>query len=439
MRCLPLWLVSALALVGAAGCKDPETAARQAKQQTASDKLAEGQALLLEGRYRPALEAFQVASAALPDDPTPYLHIADAQRQLGNDTAAILALKRADELSADKGPELKKQLAGIYQRAGHSKQAIAVLGALLKENLLADPEILALARLQAREGDVDTAFKTLEHIQRERPDDPAAKVLEAEILLLDGEEQLAANLMDRLVSGSVLPEAWLLRARYFLNNGHPSLAEADLGHITGEAAERAEVFALRARVLNALKRHDEAESVLRALVARHPNDPDAIAQLAETKLLQGRAAEAEPLIEKALALRPGFARALYVRARALEAQNDLHGATQAHRQALKADPSFAPALSRIWRIQAQSGEKTEAMATLERLYFMGEASIEERVSLAELYADLRVQVDRGIKLISDALRKEPQNLRYLEVKQKLQKAGARTRVKRGPVILRGGR
>ncbi len=410
-----------------------------AKLQTAQEKLAEGQALLLEGRHEAALEAFHVASSALPDDPTPYLHIADAQRQLGNDTAAILALKRADELSADKGPALKKQLAELYRRAGHSKQAIALLGALLKENLLTDPEILVLARLQARAGEVDTAFRTLEHIQRRSPDDPAAKVLEAEILLLDGEEQLAANLMDRLVTESALPEAWLLRARYFLNNGYANLAEADLARIAGEAAERAEVIELRARVLNALKRHDEAEAALRALVEKRPNDPDAVAQLAETTLLQGRAAEAEPLIQRALSLRPGFPRALYVRARALEAQEDPQRAAQTYRQVLKIEPSFAPALSRIWRIQAQSGERTEAMATLERLYFMGEANLEEKVSLAELYADLRVQVDRGLKLVSDALRKEPENPRYLEVKRKLQEAGARTRVKRRPVILRGGR
>jgi tetratricopeptide (TPR) repeat protein len=245
--------------------------------------------------------------------------------------------------------------------------------------------------------------------------------------------------MDRLVAESSLPEAWLLRARYFLNNGYPGLAEADLAHITGEAAARPEVIALRARVLNALKRHEEAAVALEALLKQDPNDPDALAQLAETQLLQGRAAEAEALIQRALTLRPGYPRALYVRARTLEAQGKLEPAAQTYRDALKSDPSFAPALSRVWRIYAHRGERLEAMTALERLYFMGEATIEEKVSLAELYADASVQVDRGLKLISDALRRESENPRYLEIKQRLQKAGARTRVKKRPVILRGGR
>ncbi len=439
MRCPPLWLVPALALVGSVGCKDPETAARQAKQKTSEDKLAEGQKLLSAGQLEQAIEAFRAASAAAPDDPTPYVLLAEAHQHNGNDTAAILALKRADELSTNAGPVLKKQLAEHYRRSGHPQQAVAVLAALMKQNLLTDAEVLVLARLQARGGEVETAYRTLEHIQRRSPDDPAAKVVEAEILLLEGEEQLAANLMDRLVSESGPPEAWLLRARYFLNNGYPSLAEADLAHVTGEAAERAEAIELRARVLNALKRYDEAAATLKGLLEKKPNDAEVMAQLAETLLLQGRAEEAESLIQRALSRRPGFARGLYVRARAHEARGEEKGAAHAYRQALEVDPSFAPALSRIWRLQAKGGDRIEAMSSLERLYFMGEASLEEKISLAGLYADTPVHVDRGLKIVNEALRKDPANPRYLELKAKLQKAGARTRVKRRPVILRGGR
>ena len=61
---------------------------------------------------------------------------------------------------------------------------------------------------------------------------------------------LAANLMDRLVQEPNLPEAWLLRARYFFNSGRADLAEGDLARITGDAADRPEVVRLKARVTN---------------------------------------------------------------------------------------------------------------------------------------------------------------------------------------------
>ena len=439
MRSRPLWWVLTFVLVGAAGCKDPETAAQQARQQTAAQKLAEGTRLLENGNYEGAIAALRAASNATPEDPTPHLYLAEAQQRLGNDGAAILSMRQAMDLS--KGdPKMKKRLADLYRRSNNAPQAIKVLSELRDQNLLTDPEILTLAKLQAHEGDVEGAFRTLEQIQRRRPDDPHAKVLEAEILLLKGDELLAANLMDRLVSETNLPDAWLLRARYFLNSGRPDLAEADLTHIDGEAADKAEVVQLKARVLNELKRHDEAEKVLRQLLEKRPNDEELIAQLAESVLYQGRPAEAEELVDRALAKRPRYPRALYVRARALEAQGELKRAAENYQYALKSDAAFAPALSRIWRIYQHRGEKAEAMSALERLLLIGEASTEEKVALAELYAQSRINVTRGKKLIEEALKHDPENDRYKEIRAQLVKAGARTGdAPSGPVIIRGGR
>lgn len=440
MRRSKIQWVLAVVLVGVAGCKDPETAARQARLEAREQKLAEGRRLLAQGKHDSAIAAARQAASASPNDPEPYLLMADAQREAGNEAAAILSLKQAADLAKDSAPTIRKQLADIYRRSGHRSQAIKVLLPLRDQGQLTDPEIRVLSRLQAHEGDIDGAFKTLELIQRRLPDDPAAKVLEAEILLLKGDELLAANLMDRLVTDSGLPEAWLLRARYFLNSGRADLAVGDVSRITGEAGERAEVIELKARILNELKRHDEAEAALRVLLAKNPNEAETLAQLAETVLFQGKPAEAQALIDEALTLKPRYPRALYVRARSLEAQGELKRAAETYQYALKSDPSFAPALSRIWRIYDHRGEKGEAMSALERLFFMNEASLEEKVALAELYADSRVNVTRGKKLIEEALRRDPGSTRYKEIRERLVKAGVATGGEpKGPVIMRGGR
>jgi tetratricopeptide (TPR) repeat protein len=178
--------------------------------------------------------------------------------------------------------------------------------------------------------------------------------------------------------------------------------------------------------------------VLTPLIEQHPRDADLIAQLAETELNLGNLVEAQAHVDQALGLRPQFPRALYVRARAFEADGDVNAATENYQFALRSDPTFAPALSRLWRIYRDRAEKVEAMAALERLFFMGDASLEEKVALAEMYADSRTHLDRGHKLIAEALRREPTNARYKEVKARLGKQPGHSG-KPGIIIMKGHR
>src|SRR5439155_14158131 len=125
-----------------------------------------------------------------------------------------------------------RERAELYRRLGQTTAAIAVLRDLRDANQLTDVELLTLAKLQARTGDSEDAWATLERVQAKKPDDADAKVAEAEILLVKGDEVLAANLMDRLLKANPqLVSARLLRAKYFLTNGYPDMAEADLGQI----------------------------------------------------------------------------------------------------------------------------------------------------------------------------------------------------------------
>src|SRR5262245_38422694 len=163
-------------------------------------------------------------------------------------------------------------------------------------NQLTDPELLMLAKLQARTADTEAAWATLERVQSRKPDDPDAKVAEAEILLVKGDELLAANLMDRLLKENPqLTSARLLRAKYFLTNGYPDMAEADLGQIGSEGQKDPEVVELKARVYNRQQRYDEAAAILEPLVETNPRDADLACQPAETKLLAGKPDEAQAL------------------------------------------------------------------------------------------------------------------------------------------------
>ena len=351
-----------------------------------------------------------------------YVALSDAYHQAGNDTGAVLTLKQAEQVAGRADPTLQRNRAELYLQLHQPGAAIAELTALRDAELLTDAEILELARLLAHNGKIDESIRTLEKIQRRDPDNLDAKVVEAEVLLLRGDEVLAGKLMDRLLGDTPdLTNARLLRARYFTTNQQYELAEKDLAFISGADARRTDVVSLKAKVMNKLERFDEAAGVLEPLVEELPRDAQLLALLAETRLFQKRNDDAHALVNRALSVRPNFPRALYVRGRASEAQGEADAATADYEAALKSDPTFAPALSRLWGLWAKKGNKAEAMAALEKLFFMNEISADEKVSLATFYADTGSNLDRGVKLMNEALKREPKNAEYLAIKAHLMK------------------
>jgi tetratricopeptide (TPR) repeat protein len=440
MHLKPTRLLYVLPLLLPLACKDAETASVQRRDQTAQAKLEQGRELLSSGQPELAARVLGEAVALLPESTEPLLLLADAQREAGNSGAAILTLKQAMALNPAEGPDIKRKIAARHEQDGRLSEAIALLQELRDADELGDLEILKLAHLQTRDGQHQAAFQTLERIQRERPDDVDAKVVEAEILLAKGDEVLAAKLMDRLLEEQpTLTAARILRARYFLQNGFAEYAEQDLSQVQGEEASRPEVVELRARVLIALERSADAEKVLTEAVGRYPQNADLLARLAETKLLMDHPAEALSLVERALREQPKSARALYVRARTFETQGDLVRAKEDYGSALGMNPRFAPALSRVWRLERQAGEQDKALVSLERLVEGGEASLEEKVALAELYAEAHIKSEQGLKLMGEALKRDPTNIGYLDTQKALKKFAPKKKKASGPLIIRGGR
>ncbi|MCY1031291.1 tetratricopeptide repeat protein [Corallococcus sp. BB11-1] len=422
-------------------CKDPETAAAQKQATQVQSALSDGRQALEQGNYGRAIGALQKASHAAPESVEPLLLLAEAHRLSGNAGASILTLKQAETLLPGSDPVIQKKLSDLYLGEGQGALAISTLVALRDEGKLTHGDILSLARLQARQGNAEEAFTTLERILRENPDDAATKTVEAEILLMKGEELLAANLMDRVLQSSPsFTPARLLRARYFLMSGFSDLAEADLQSVLPEDAATTDVVTMKARVLMALGRPAEAEAALKLLLEDDPDNAEALAWLADIVRAQGRASDAQQLVDRALNLRPRLARALYVRGRVQEEQEDTRAAEDSYRFALKAEPGFGPALSRVWRLHMKAGRKPDAQLTLERLLGLGEAAVEEKAALAGLYAQFQTQLPRGKKLIEEALQREPQNPEYLRIRKAIEKATPKKKgTSSNPIIIRGGR
>ncbi len=193
-----------------------------------------------------------------------------------------------------------------------------------------------------------------------------------------------------------------------------------------------DVVSLEAKSYLSQQKFDEAEKRLTGLLARRPSDPEYLAQLAEVKWAQGRLEQADDLVAQALAQKPRHPRATYVRARIREDAGDLDEALQSYRLVTRLSPTFADAYSRIWRICEVQRDGEGALSALETLHRLKEASLEERVKLAELSARYKRQVPRALGLIDEALAKDPQNARYREIRARLLKARP---AKRPPMVI----
>lgn len=433
MSSLPLRGALLLCLLGAGACKDQATARAEAQVARYELKLEEGQAFLSRGDFESAVKAFRAAASESPRDPIPLMWLADTYRQSGNEPAAELSWRSAEELVAIVDDEVRARMARMYRDSGNAEMAIKTWSSLLDAGKLQRDDILDLARLQAKQGDAQGAFATLMTIQMKDPDDVEAKVIEAEALLASGEELKATNIMDRLAaSHPTLASNRLLRARYFFINGFPDMASQELATLRGSDAELTEVVALQARIHLAQRKFDEAQAALEALLKKRPSEVEFLAQLAEVKLANGRLDQAEDLVAQALRQKPSHPRALFVRSRILEDKGELGEAVKGYQQVIRLSPTFSSALSRLWRIHDVRKEYDAAIRVLEKLVKANEAEPSERVKLAELYARTRRNASRGISLIDEALKRDPQNARYKEIRSQLQRALPR---KKAPMVI----
>ncbi len=171
------------------------------------------------------------------------------------------------------------------------------------------PVALWSTRRQRWRGDYRQALSEARAAVAAHPDSPAAALALAEALIELGEEAEAAPILDRLVAAADPPEgAWVARGRCHLADNQ---AEAAL-----EAARRAQAqdplshaaAAVEARAH--LKAGAGADAVAAAQIAATravtlaQDDPEGALVMALVRLLQGRPAEALPMLEAAAAMAP---------------------------------------------------------------------------------------------------------------------------------------
>jgi len=139
------------------------------------------------------------------------------------------------------------------------------------------PALLGRLRAEIARGNPDAVDAAIQEIAQQFPGSESlaeARRLKAEWLLNDGNAEAAIELLES-DSGDVSQSVLLARAYYERRQFVRALATLDGDLANDEARMPAEAHWLRASILIALKRHDEAAAALRRFLALKPDSPRA--------------------------------------------------------------------------------------------------------------------------------------------------------------------
>lgn len=294
------------------------------------DALLEARRHIAAGRPGDAVSLLRGVLAAQPSS-LPVLEVlAEAYVEAGQLDEAFSAANTA--LAVNDKPELRLLLGEIELRRGRMDFARQAFRRVVETDLGNDRAWAALGLLAARGGDLATARDALDKALRANPMLFEARVVRAQVALLDGQAPTAVQSLQRAVQArpeDPWPQAWLGVAHLAAGNpaaaaeklevalkaGHDrfALALAEAWRRQGNLeramqvldrlpADDPRVGLVRARCLLDARRPAEAALILRELAAADPSRGDVAYLLAYALHADRRWADAVALLDRASAL-----------------------------------------------------------------------------------------------------------------------------------------
>jgi tetratricopeptide (TPR) repeat protein len=293
----------------------------------------EARVLEANGRYREAMEAYDLAVDEAPDVFEIRLSYASFLVDLGMAKRAAELLEGRENLGPD---GLRVRALALTQMSARqpdlAAQAEAALRAAAEANE-ADPNLLfALAQILQQQGETDEAEVIVADLRAARPGNPRLTMTHAELLRASGRNEeavelynlcvaegpMASSCRDSLVEVLVelgrpgeageLMLGWLgdldldslMRAAGFLWEGGRLEASLDtVQRVLARAPDSPRAQILEAHLLSALGRHEEAIDQLRRLLRKSPDDLDLLLAMAWSTGRTGDHEEARKWLDKA--------------------------------------------------------------------------------------------------------------------------------------------
>ncbi len=283
----------------------------------------------------------------------------------GRPGMAISGLKRAlGMLTEGEKGEWRELLAGLYLQREQNEKSEALYHALLTENPTNRSALLGLARLAARQGDVQRAVEYLTRAEDAGADKMIVAMEWAILHLMGGDLEQARVAAQEIVARKpdLLP-AWALLVELLVRQRDDAGLQRCIQQLT--EVRGAETIAGAARAHLALLQNDleEARARFAALHARMPQSPHFLSCLLRLDMVQNRRVEAEQHARRLLAMVPDHAFANYVMGTLQFERGDLALAEDSFRRSLRKQRSLEALNDLAWLLtQRQEYREAETLA-----------------------------------------------------------------------------
>ena len=251
-----------------------------------------------------AVRAYRAHLVRDPGDVKARSNLGAVLAALGRYAEAIETYKEALAL-APADPVVRMNLALAYYKSADIPRAAEELDSLHREQPGDQRTTLLLADCRLRLGEYDTVVSLLRPVESADPDDKAVLYMLGMALIRSGNAEEGQVRVERLMQGGDTAEAhYLLGAASFMGREYPRA----LQDFSKALALNPGLPSLRSYYGQALLFTGDpegAERVLREALADDPNDYETNYYLASILAVRKRPAEARPLAERALQLRPG--------------------------------------------------------------------------------------------------------------------------------------
>jgi putative PEP-CTERM system TPR-repeat lipoprotein len=321
-------------------------------------------------QYQQALAASQDAVAALPDNPDVLDAAGRAQMLAGDSQQAVSTFRKLGTLEP-KSARAQLRLAELLLSTGNRDGAVNSLRRALEiEPNLAAAQVRLMDILSA-DGRSKEALEMARNMQQQTPTSPAGYLLEGAIqhrMKADAAAEAAyrAGLKHAANKSELATELH----KTLLSMGQAPAADRFAASWTHEHPDD-DAFQYHLATVSILRNQlPQAESQLRQFLAKHPNHPMALNNMAWVLASQGKAG-ATAYAQKANEMLPNRPALMDTLAMALAADKQYAKALEVQKKAIDISPGDMGLRFNLAKIQIQAGDKASARPELERLAAMG--------------------------------------------------------------------
>ncbi|PYX04895.1 MAG: hypothetical protein DMG88_23225, partial [Acidobacteria bacterium] len=293
----------------------------------------------------------------------------------------------------------------LRKNPGHAGPELKIAADLAP---LRSEERIKYAEFQAANGASAEAKGFLQEVTREAPDYlPAWRDL-AQIAFSEKKHDEALSFLENIFSRDPEnPDARLLQANVWLAKGDAAKATATLDRVNNNYPNNPLVKFALARAYLASKNPAQATATLQQAIAIRPDYTEAVLALAELNLGSGKAQAVVLAMEDLLKKHPGLPQAWSLLAKAYEALGRLDDAAALFREQIKTVPDSPEAYFSLGLILRQQKKNDEARQAFEKASELAPDNLSPIDQLVEMdLADKRY--DAAMQRLQPQLQKQPE-------------------------------